>query len=142
LCSRLAKIAGGSMPTDVLGPLERKVMVRLWAAGPSTVAEVVAVLNEGSATPLAYTTVMTILARLFEKGFVGRAKDGRGFRYTAAADESELEAAAAKRDVRQLIERYGSSTVATFAADLAGADPELVRRLREMADTPEGGERR
>ena len=130
------------MPTDVLGPLERKVMARLWAAGPSTVAEVVAALNDGSSAPLAYTTVMTILARLFEKGFVSRAKNGRGFRYTAAADESELQAAAAKRDVRQLIERYGSTTVATFAADLAGADAELVRRLREMADDTDGGERR
>ena len=130
------------MPTDVLGPLERKVMVRLWAGGPSTVAEVVAALNDGSASPLAYTTVMTILARLFEKGFVSRAKDGRGFRYTAVADESELEAAAAKRDVRQLIERYGPTTVATFAADLAGADPELVRRLGELAETTEGGEPR
>ena len=130
------------MPTDVLGPLERKVMVRLWAAGPSTVAEVAAALNEGSDSPLAYTTVMTILARLFEKGFVGRTKEGRGYRYTTAADESELEAAAAKRDLRQLFERYGSTTVATFAADLAGADPELVRRLREMVDAADGGDRR
>jgi predicted transcriptional regulator len=128
------------VPTDVLGPLERKVMAQLWAAGPSTVAEVAAALNDGATAPLAYTTVMTILARLFEKGFVSRTKDGRGFRYTAAAEESGLEAAAAKRDLRQLIERYGSTTVASFAADLAGADPELVRRLREMADPTEGEE--
>lgn len=128
------------MPIDVLGPLERKVMVRLWAAGPSTVADVVAALNEGAAAPLAYTTVMTILARLFEKGFVDRVKEGRGFRYRAAVDESAVEAAAARRDVRQLIERYGSATVATFAADLAGADPELVRRLREIAQAGEVAE--
>jgi predicted transcriptional regulator len=123
------------VPTDVLGPLERKVMDQLWRTGSSTVAEVLAALNDGAATPLAYTTVMTILSRLFEKGFVSRTKDGRGFRYSAAVKESALEAVAAKRDVRQLIERYGSTTVATFAVDLAGADPELVRRLREMAET-------
>jgi len=57
------RAADDAICPDVLGPLERKVMVRLWAAGPSTVAEVVAALNEGSATPLAYTTVMTVLAR-------------------------------------------------------------------------------
>ena len=130
------------MPTDVLGPLERRVMDQLWAAGPSTVAEVVAALNDGAPSRLAYTTVMTILARLFEKGLASRAKEGRGFRYAAALDESELESAAARRDIRQLIERYGSATVATFAADLAGADPELVRRLREMAHAAEDGERR
>lgn len=123
------------MPTDVLGPLERRVMDQLWRSGPSTVADVLSGLNGAAATPLAYTTVMTILTRLLEKGFVSRSKDGRGFRYTAAVVESALEAAAAKRDIRQLIERYGSTTVVTFAADLAGADPELVRRLRELAET-------
>jgi predicted transcriptional regulator len=117
-------------------------MDQLWRSGSSTVAEVLAALNDGAATPLAYTTVMTILARLFEKGFVSRTKDGRGFRYSAAFEESGLETVAAKRDVRQLIERYGSTTVATFAVDLAGADPELVRRLREIAETRDESEER
>jgi predicted transcriptional regulator len=110
-------------------------MDQLWRSGSSTVAEVLVALNGVAATRLAYTTVMTILTRLLEKGFVTRRRDGRGFRYSAAVVESALEAAAAKRDIRHLIERYGSTTVATFAADLAGADPELVRRLREMAET-------
>jgi predicted transcriptional regulator len=125
------------VPPDVLGPLEYRVMSHLWAAGPSTVGEVLAGLNRALAPELAYTTVMTILARLFDKGYVTRAKEGRGFRYATAVEESALERAAARRDVQQLIDRYGAGTVASFAADLAGADDDLVRRLRGMADGAE-----
>ena len=122
------------MEPDVLGPLERRVMTHLWTAGPSTVAEVVGGLNVGASAPLAYTTVMTILARLFEKGYVTRTKDGRGFRYAAAADEASIGTVAARRELQALVDRYGRATVAAFAADLAGVDPQLVTRLRELAE--------
>jgi predicted transcriptional regulator len=125
----------------VLGPLERRVMRQLWQAGPSSVAEVLAALNDGSSPALAYTTVMTTLARLFGKQYVSRTKDGRGFRYVAAVDEAALPSAAGKRELQRLIERYGPANVAAFAADLAAANPDLVRRLRELADDddPTGG---
>lgn len=129
------------MEVGVLGPLERRVMRQLWQAGPSSVAEVLAALNDGSSPSLAYTTVMTTLARLFGKQYVSRRKDGRGFRYVAAVDEAALPSAAGKRELQQLIERYGPANVAAFAADLAAANPDLVRRLRELADDddPTGG---
>jgi predicted transcriptional regulator len=125
----------------LLGPLERRVMSQLWQAGPSSVAEVLVALNDGSSPPLAYTTVMTTLTRLFGKQYVSRTKDGRGFRYVAAVDEAGLPTAAGKRELQQLIDRYGPANVATFAADLAVANPDLVRRLRELADDndPTGG---
>jgi predicted transcriptional regulator len=129
------------MPGEVLGPLERRVMTHLWRIGPSTVAEVVTELNVGAATPLAYTTVMTILGRLLDKGYVSRAKEGRGFRHAAAVDEADLPTAAAKREFQQLVERVGPATVAAFAADLADADPELIKRLREFATADEADDR-
>ncbi len=127
------------METGVLGPLERRVMTHLWNAGPSTVGEVVATLNAGDSSPHAYTTVMTILARLFEKAYVTRTKEGRGFRYVAAVDEASIGSVAARRELQQLVERYGQATVAAFAADLAGADPDLVRRLRDLAERDDSG---
>ncbi|MCI0344901.1 MAG: BlaI/MecI/CopY family transcriptional regulator [Chloroflexi bacterium] len=125
------------METDVLGPLERRVMERLWRAGPSTVGETREALNARSESPLAYTTVMTILVRLHEKGYLTRTREGRHFRYTAAFDEASLPAAAGRRELRQLIERHGASTVAAFAIDLAGAGSDLALRLRELADRGE-----
>ena len=118
-----------------LGPLERRVMARLWAAGPQTVGDVLEALNESAERRLAYTTVMTILVRLHDKGLVSRDKDGRHYRYTAAVDEESVEARLGRRELNRLIERYGAASVAGFAADLG--EGELADRLRKLAAAPE-----
>ena len=125
------------MEIEVLGPLERRVMEHLWRSGPSTVGETRAALNSRSAPPLAYTTVMTILVRLHDKGYLTRAREGRHFRYSAAFDEASLPAAVGRRELRRLIERHGAETVARFAADLTGIDSELTARLDELANRRE-----
>ena len=127
------------MLPDVLGPLERRIMDGLWRSGPSTVAETRDALNKASRQQLAYTTVMTILVRLNEKGYLTRTREGRRYRYAAAFDESSLPAAAGRRELRLLIERHGAKTLASFAADLTGADSELTAGLRELANSEEAG---
>ncbi len=62
---------------DALGHLELKVMEILWAHGESSVHEVVRLLGR----PLAYTTVMTTLDRLFKKDLLLRRKSERAFLY-------------------------------------------------------------
>ena len=120
--------------TAVLGPLEQRVMARLWQAGPQAVGEVMEALNGSTDRQLAYTTVMTILVRLNEKGLVTRQKDGRHYRYTAAVDESSVEAQVGRRELNRLIERYGASSVAGFAAELVEGD--LADRLAQLALAP------
>lgn len=109
-------------------------MERLWVAGPQTVGEVLDVLNSSSDRRLAYTTVMTILVRLNEKGLVTRQKDGRHFRYTAAVDEGSVEAQLGRRELNRLIERYGASSVAGFAAELGEGD--VADKLHRLAAAP------
>ena len=70
-----------------LGPLERAVMDTVWGGGDFSVRDVQTKL----ANPVAYTTVMTTLDRLFKKGLVHRRRDGRAFLYTAALERHELE---------------------------------------------------
>jgi predicted transcriptional regulator len=70
-----------------LGSREREVLEVLWADGSATVHQVVSQLG----TTLAYTTVMTILDRLFKKGFLLREKHDRAFVYRAALAPVELE---------------------------------------------------
>ena len=119
-----------------LGPLERRVMATLWATGPQSVGDVLDGLNGGSDRRLAYTTVMTILVRLNDKGLVTREKDGRNYRYTAAVDERSVEAQLGRRELTRLIERYGAASVAGFAAELG--EGELANRLRDLGRTPRG----
>jgi BlaI family transcriptional regulator, penicillinase repressor len=124
------------MEATPLGPLEQRVMAHLWHVGPATVGEVRDALNSAAQRQLAYTTVMTILVRLGEKGYVNRTRERRQFRYAAAFAEDALGAEIGRRELRRLIERHGADTLAGFAADLAGPDADLAARLRALADDP------
>ena len=110
------------------GALEAEVLAALWAADqPLTPAEVRDQLDEG----LAYTTVMTILARLHEKGVVTRQRTGRAFAYTPAIEQAELAAERMHalldggRDRDQVLARFVGSLSARDKRALTTA---LVRR--------------
>ena len=64
--------------SDELGHLESTVMEALWRQGAGNVRDVGARLGR----PLAYTTVMTTLDRLFKKGLLDRRKQDRAFVYS------------------------------------------------------------
>lgn len=106
------------------GALESEVLGVLWRADRSlTPAEVRTQLGGD----LAYTTVMTVLGRLHEKGMLRRNQRGRAFAYTASMSESELtarrmgEALAASRD--------RMSALAGFVGGLSKREVELLRRV-------------
>ncbi len=75
------------MTTSSLGPLEVMVLELLWTHGESSVHDVVSRL----ARPLAYTTVMTTLDRLYKKGHLVRRKADRAFFYSPRLSRSEWE---------------------------------------------------
>jgi predicted transcriptional regulator len=77
--------------------LEQQVMAALAASGEAlTPAQVRATLGDD----LAYTTVMTVLARLHEKGLVARKRVGRAFAYRVVAERADLTA----RQMRRLLD--------------------------------------
>ena len=91
-----------------LGHLESKVMDVLWTQGESSVRDVV----DRLARPLAYTTVMTTLDRLFKKGLLGRRKEDRAFYYAAQFSKIEWEAKRADTLISCLVESAGSQDAA------------------------------
>lgn len=112
----------------ILGPLEAEVLRALWAAeGPISVRDVLERLNEGRSKPYAYTTIMTVLSRLAEKGILSRRRRGRGYVYEAAVrDPAEIA-------VRDVLRDFGETAVAHFVEE-ARADPELLARLQRLLD--------
>ncbi len=78
-----------------LGPLEISVMEILWTAGESNVHQVARSLER----PLAYTTVMTTLDRLYKKGWLERRKSERAYLYIARQSRQEWEHQAAREFV-------------------------------------------
>ncbi len=120
----------------LLGPLEYAVMQALWDTSPASVPAVLEVVNSQRAAEdqLAYTTVMTVLSRLHEKGLLVRDRRGRGYDYAPRYSEAGLVAHLSEREVQGLLDRYGEVALAQFAAAVDRADQGLLARLRDAAE--------
>ncbi|KAB2374177.1 BlaI/MecI/CopY family transcriptional regulator [Actinomadura montaniterrae] len=112
------------MSRRALGQLEAEVLAALAGlGGDAGTAELMARL-EGEP---AYTTVGTILYRLYRKGIVTRVRDGRQYRYRLAVDESAL---VADRMRDQL--RHASDPGSVLSRFVRTLTPEEERKLREI----------
>ncbi|HEV2637802.1 MAG TPA: BlaI/MecI/CopY family transcriptional regulator [Actinocrinis sp.] len=133
------------------GTLEAAVLAVLWEAGrplnPGEVRELLRARAADSTTPtsthdaaaaeLSYSTVVTILTRLYEKKSLSRQREGRAFRYAPVADEAGL----AARRLAALLDTAPDRTavLSRFVEDLSDRDEELLRALlggRPAPDTP------
>ncbi|WP_208379153.1 BlaI/MecI/CopY family transcriptional regulator [Cumulibacter soli] len=84
------------MPRPVghqLGELERAAMDILWD-GPADGMLVREVLERLTGRELAYTTVMTVMSRLADKGFLRRQREGRAWRYLPTQSRGQVSARA------------------------------------------------
>jgi predicted transcriptional regulator len=116
----------------LLGPLEARIMRAVWSG---QVPEQFAVHDVRAHMPeLAYTTVMTTLRRLADKGLlVADATLGkRAYDYRAAGPPEAFLAAASRREAQQVLDRYGDAALAAFAARLDALTPEQRRRLEDL----------
>lgn len=115
------------------GELESEVLAALWAAGAAmTPAEV----REELGGTLAYTTVMTTLGRLFEKGLADRRRVGRGYAYVPIVGEADL----AARRFRALLERGHDreAVLQGFISELSADEATALRTLLDAEDQPAG----
>src|SRR5574340_1716770 len=112
----------GSLEQEIIAVLER-------TGAPMTVAEV----NRSLDDTLAYTTVMTALARLHDKGVLCRSARGRGFAYELSGSVESLPAARAARHMRQLLDGHGAraDVLARFVAELNADDEKTLLELLE-----------
>lgn len=102
-----------------IAPLELECLRALWPLGQATVREVRRAM--APRLPRAYTTVMTILDRLAQKGIVAREKKGRAWLYRPLLSEAEARAGA----VGQVVEHFFDGSARALAAHLAG-EPEMA----------------
>lgn len=122
---------------DVLGPLAAAIVREVTARGEASVSDVLEDLRSTQGREHAYTTIMTVMGRLCEKGVLQRERRGRQFIYRSAAPEAELVDRLSGLAVDRIVERYGSAALRHFAVKLADLDPETRRRLAAFADEPE-----
>jgi BlaI family penicillinase repressor len=119
----------------VLTDHELRLMEILWHKGRATVADVVAALPPPALT---YSTVLTTLRTLEQKGHVAHEEDGRAFVYRPAIRRAD----AAKSAVGHVLERFFGSSPGALAvallddaklsdADLAKIKQSVARRRKE-----------
>lgn len=111
-----------------LGSLQSQTLGILAGRGPSTVREVVDGFARNERP--AYTTVMTILVKLHEKGLVRRTKHGKGYVYEALYTPAELRDRMAGQLVRELVDDFGDVALAHFASALSASDRRRLEKLR------------
>jgi len=120
----------------VLTDHELRLMEVLWQRGRGTVAEVVESLTP---PPLAYSTVLTTLRTLEQKGYIAHGEDGRAYVYHPLVAREE----AAKSATRHLLDRFFDSSPGALAVSLldegALSEDDLAEIARLLAKSRKGG---
>ena len=116
-----------------LHELESEVMEELWSSGEATVRAVMDALNERAPKPRAYTTYMTIMARLHTKGMLARRRDRKTDYYAPLFGRNEYLERRARSEVEQLVAQYRDLALSNFAAQMASLDPARRRALQRLA---------
>ncbi len=110
-------------------PRELAVMSVLWRLGPSTVTEV----REGLDDDLAYTTVLSALQTLEEKGYVTHRSVGRAYRYSAAVPADKAGRSAIARIKDAIFQGSSEAMLTQMVSDRKLGRAEL-ERMRALLD--------
>jgi predicted transcriptional regulator len=107
---------------------ELRLMKMLWVRGESAVSDLVAAMPESEV--LAYTSVLTTVRILEQKGYVRHRQEGRAFLYSPCVKEQE----ASRSEIRHMMQRFFGNSRERLLLSLLGdeeIDAEELRRLKD-----------
>ncbi|RBP86190.1 putative transcriptional regulator [Cytobacillus firmus] len=122
----------------ILGPLEIEVMKVIWSIKEGTVQNVLSEIN--TQNNYAYTTIMTIMNRLYKKGILTRSKLGKGYVYKPNYSPNELIQQNSSDQVEHLLHHYGDIAITQFV-DAVGHNPDQLNKLKELIQKLEQDEK-
>ena len=114
---------------------ELDIMGVLWDLGTATVAEV----QERLTDELAYTTVLTILRTLEDKGHVRHEEEGRAYRYIPTVDREAAGRSALRRLMRKVFKGSPEALLTQLVSE-RGLSGEQLERMRRMLEERAGEE--
>jgi len=118
---------------QVLGPLEAEIMRLVWKKGPCTVRQIHRVL--AGRRDIAYTTVMTTMSRLSDKGMLDRSRQGMAYLYQPAMTKPEFDQWVLRSVLSGLLEAYDKRTLDCLVEFLSQERPEQLEHLRQVLQT-------
>lgn len=109
---------------------ELDIMSILWKEGSGTVAEV----QERLTDELAYTTVLTVLQTLEQKGYARHEEEGRAYRYFPLVEPEEAGGSVLERILDKIYDGSAEFLLAHLVRErnLSAAELERMRRLLEQ----------
>ena len=120
-----------------VGASELEVLKVLWDEGPCTVRQVHAALHDRGRR-VAYTTVMTFLSRLEQKGSVAADKGGLAYVYRAVVSREKLSRSRLKTLVKEMYDGAAGSLVLALVKN-ERLTPDEVAELQKLLDALEPG---
>ena len=112
----------------LLGSLELQVMEFMWQTGEATVQHVVKTINRRR--PIAYTTVMTVMGHLVDKGLLARTMEGKRYRYQVARSRDEFLLDSSRSMIHTLVDDFGDLAIAQFLGEIDNVDAGRLEELR------------
>lgn len=112
---------------QILGELESEIMEVIWLKKKASVRDVLLELKKSK--DIAYTTVMTVMDRLFKKGFIRRKKNGQAFIYHPVVDKVALKEDTIKKVLHGILADSSKIAMVHFIDELA-KDPKNLKQLQ------------
>jgi predicted transcriptional regulator len=100
----------------ILGPLEQDVMDCVWDNKRATVREVYTCLKKNR--KIAYTTVMTVMARLVEKKYLNRKMKEKTYTYTPKVSKTRNLQRTLSNITKYILDNFGEEAVVSFVEEL------------------------
>lgn len=120
-------VAGkGQQDFDFRGDLQGEIMAVLWRIGEGTVDDVRN--SQPARKRAAYTTVQTVMTRLFERGLLARERRGQAFVYRPKIDEASYVARAIARRLAEASPEARRDALVSLVGDLDASELDEVAR--------------
>ena len=117
---------------QVLGDLEYEIMEIVWDLKQATVRRVKERLK--AKRHLAYTTIMTVMSRLTNKGILSRIKQGSSYQYKAVLNKDDFISTSVRSVLGKLLNDFSSPAINQFVELLDEADPEKIEELAQLIE--------
>ena len=130
--SKSLEASGPNVPGNLLGELEAEIMHFMWELETATVQRIVTLIAYRRV--IAYTTVMTVMGHLVDKGLLNRTSDGKRYTYVVVQTREEFLRKASQERVRRVLNDFGDLAIAGFMGEIRNSNREKLEELRSLLD--------
>ncbi len=116
----------------ILGDLEAEIMEIAWKDQDFLVRDIYEILKRRR--KIAYTTVMTVMSRLADKGLLVKKKQRQAYVYNAAASRDEFMQSTLKQIINGLLDDFATPVMSQFVDLVGDENPARIHQLAEMIE--------